>query len=124
MTSAIARKLIDSVSQQQAPLAAQRTSAVEQRLQRVLAAFAAERLGTQHFASLTGYGHGDQGRDLVDRVFARVLGAEAAAVRMQFGLGVASHSLEQFSMSLHRLQFFRPSDLGLSTDFRREDYTK
>ena len=87
VTSAIARKLIDSVSQQQAPLAAQRTSAVEQRLQRVLAAFAAERLGTQHFASLTGYGHGDQGRDLVDRVFARVLGAEAAAVRMQFVSG-------------------------------------
>ena len=114
MTSAIARKLIDSVSQQQAPLAAQRTSAVEQRLQRVLAAFAAERLGTQHFASLTGYGHGDQGRDLVDRVFARVLGAEAAAVRMQFVSGTHAITAALFGV-------LRPGDRLLSITGRPYD---
>ena len=59
---------------------------MEQRLQRVLEALAAERVGTQHFASLTGYGHGDQGREVVIG-FARVLGAEAAAVRLQFVSG-------------------------------------
>ena len=78
--SAFAEDLINAVAREQADLAAARTAAVEQRLQRVLEALAAERVGTQHFASLTGYGHGDQGREVVDRVFARVLGAEAAAV--------------------------------------------
>ncbi|WP_320677682.1 aminotransferase class I/II-fold pyridoxal phosphate-dependent enzyme [Prochlorococcus sp. MIT 1300] len=57
------------------------------RLQKVLEAFAAERVGTQHFASSTGYGHDDQSREVVDRVFARVLGAEKAAVRVQFVSG-------------------------------------
>ena len=85
--SAFAEDLINAVAREQADLAAARTAAVEQRLQRVLEALAAERVGTQHFASLTGYGHGDQGREAVDRVFARVLGAEAAAVRLQFVSG-------------------------------------
>ncbi|MDI9406593.1 MAG: methionine gamma-lyase family protein, partial [Chitinophagaceae bacterium] len=48
---------------------------------------AAERVGVQHFASVSGYGHGDQGREVLDRVFARVLQAEAAAVRLQFVSG-------------------------------------
>jgi cystathionine beta-lyase family protein involved in aluminum resistance len=112
--SAIARNLIESVIQQQAPQAAQRTSAVEQRLQRVLAAFAEERLGTQHFASLTGYGHGDQGRDLVDRVFARVLGAEAAAVRMQFVSGTHAITAALFGV-------LRPGDRLLSITGRPYD---
>jgi cystathionine beta-lyase family protein involved in aluminum resistance len=60
---------------------------VGRRLERVLAAFAAERVGVQHFASVSGYGHGDQGREVLDRVFARVLQAEAAAVRLQFVSG-------------------------------------
>ncbi len=70
-----------------APLAAAHTAAVRPRLERVLAALAAERVGVQHFASVSGYGHGDQGRDVLDRVFARVLQAEAAAVRLQFVSG-------------------------------------
>lgn len=70
-----------------APLAAAHTAAVQPRLARVLDAFAAERVGVQHFASVSGYGHGDQGREVLDRVFARVLQAEAAAVRLQFVSG-------------------------------------
>ena len=70
-----------------ASAAAHHTSQVQPRLARVLEAFAAERLGSQHFASVSGYGHGDQGRELLDRVFARVLQAEAAAVRLQFVSG-------------------------------------
>ena len=37
--------------------------------EKLLEAFEKERLGTQHFASSTGYGHGDQSREVVDRVF-------------------------------------------------------
>ena len=69
------------------PMAAARTAAVRQRLERVLSAFAAERVGVHHFASVSGYGHGDLGRETLDRVFARVLQAEAAAVRLQFVSG-------------------------------------
>ena len=69
------------------PLAAARTAGVKPRLERVLQAFAAERVGVHHFASVSGYGHGDLGRATLDRVFARVLQAEAAAVRLQFVSG-------------------------------------
>jgi cystathionine beta-lyase family protein involved in aluminum resistance len=69
------------------PLARRHTAGVRPRLERVLAAFAAERMGSHHFASVSGYGHGDLGRDTLDRVFARVMGAEAAAVRLQFVSG-------------------------------------
>jgi len=70
-----------------APLAIERRAGVKPRLERVLEAFAAERLGVHHFASVSGYGHGDLGREVLDRVFARVLQAEAAAVRLQFVSG-------------------------------------
>ena len=70
-----------------APLAAARTAAVRPQLGRVLAAFAAERVGVHHFGSVSGYGHGDLGRETLDRVFARVLQADAAAVRLQFVSG-------------------------------------
>lgn len=43
-------------------MAAARTADVRPRLERVLEAFAAERLGAHHFASVSGYGHGDLGR--------------------------------------------------------------
>ena len=67
-----------------APVARQRRAGVKPRLERVLEAFRAERLGVHHFASVSGYGHGDLGREVLDRVFAEVLQAEAAAVRLQF----------------------------------------
>jgi cystathionine beta-lyase family protein involved in aluminum resistance len=68
-------------------VALHRRAGVKPRLERVLEAFRAERLGVHHFASVSGYGHGDLGRDVLDRVFARVLQAEAAAVRLQFVSG-------------------------------------
>jgi cystathionine beta-lyase family protein involved in aluminum resistance len=112
--SAFAEDLINAVAREQADLAAARTAAVEQRLQRVLEALAAERVGTQHFASLTGYGHGDQGREVVDRVFARVLGAEAAAVRLQFVSGTHAIAAALFGV-------LRPGDRLLSITGRPYD---
>ncbi len=112
--SAAARAFVASVARDQQPLAAVRTEQVQQRLERVLAALAAERVGTQHFASLTGYGHGDQGREVVDRVFARVLGAEAAAVRMQFVSGTHAIAAALFGV-------LRPGDRLLSITGRPYD---
>ena len=62
-------------------------SKVKENLKRVLAAFREYRIGPHHFASVSGYGHNDLGREVLDRVFARVMGAEAAAVRVQFVSG-------------------------------------
>jgi cystathionine beta-lyase family protein involved in aluminum resistance len=97
-----------------APLAAARTASVRPRLERVLAAFAAERLGTQHFASVSGYGHGDGGRDTLDRVFARVLQAEAAAVRLQFVSGTHAIAAALFGV-------LRPGDRLLALTGRPYD---
>lgn len=106
--------LIDAAAQDLEPVAAVRTAAVGQRLQRVLDAFTAERLGTHHFASLTGYGHGDQSRQVIDRVFARVLGAEAAAVRLQFVSGTHAIASALFGV-------LRPGDRLLSITGRPYD---
>lgn len=60
---------------------------VKQNLKRVLTAFRSQRVGAHHFAGVTGYGHNDLGREVLDRVFAEVMGAESAAVRVQFVSG-------------------------------------
>ena len=64
-----------------------RTNDVVPRLQKVLKAFSDEGLGMHHFQSIDGYGHGDLGRELIDKVFANICGCEKAAVRMQFVSG-------------------------------------
>ena len=60
---------------------------VKQNLKKVLTAYRDCRVGVQHFASVSGYGHDDLGRETLDRVFAQVMQAEAAAVRVQFVSG-------------------------------------
>ena len=111
---AFARRKVAAVLERQQPLAQRRTAAVADRLQKVLAAFEAERVGTQHFASVSGYGHGDQGREVIDRVFARVLGAEAAAVRLQFVSGTHAIAAALFGV-------LRPGDRLLSITGRPYD---
>jgi cystathionine beta-lyase family protein involved in aluminum resistance len=97
-----------------APVVAERRAGVQPRLQRVLEAFAAERLGVHHFASVTGYGHGDLGREVLDRVFARVLQAEAAAVRLQFVSGTHAIAAALFGV-------LRPGDRLLALTGRPYD---
>ncbi|MBW4655813.1 MAG: methionine gamma-lyase family protein [Kaiparowitsia implicata GSE-PSE-MK54-09C] len=60
---------------------------VKQHLRRVLDAFRQQGVGVQHFASVSGYGHDDLGRQVMDRVFAQVMGGEAAMVRVQMVSG-------------------------------------
>ena len=96
------------------PLAAQRTAAVRPRLERVLAALAAERVGTHHFASVSGYGHGDLGREALDRVLARLLQAEAAALRLQFVSGTHAIAAALFGI-------LRPGDRLLALTGRPYD---
>jgi cystathionine beta-lyase family protein involved in aluminum resistance len=114
---ALARQAAERVAAAVAATAvasAHHTSQVQPRLARVLEAFAAERLGSQHFASVSGYGHGDQGREVLDRVFARVLQAEAAAVRLQFVSGTHAIAAALFGV-------LRPGDRLLALTGRPYD---
>lgn len=60
---------------------------VKHNLKRVLDAFRDHRVGAHHFAGVSGYGHDDLGRETLDQVFAQVMGAETAVVRVQFVSG-------------------------------------
>lgn len=60
---------------------------VKENLKKVLTAFRNYRVGVHHFAGVSGYGHDDLGRQTLDQVFAEVMGAEAAAVRVQLVSG-------------------------------------
>lgn len=55
--------------------------------EKVLNAFQKYKIGLEHFASVSGYGHDDMGREALDNVFAEVFKTEAAVVRNHFVSG-------------------------------------
>ena len=59
--------------------------------EKVLKAFINNKIGLEHFSSVSGYGHDDMGRAALDRVFAEVFKAEKAIVRNHFVSG--THAL-------------------------------
>ncbi len=59
--------------------------------EKVLKAFIDNKIGLEHFASVSGYGHDDMGREALDKVFAHVFKAEKAVVRNHFVSG--THTL-------------------------------
>ena len=79
----------------------------EQNSQKVIEAFWQNNVSEIHFASTTGYGYGDIGRDTIEKVFASSFKAEDALVRNQFISG--SHALSTTLFAL-----LRPNDLLLS----------
>jgi len=81
------------------------------KLEKVLKAFSDSHLNVQHFASSTGYGHGDLGRDIIDKIFADVLEAEKAAVRLQLVSGTHAITSSLFGV-------LRPGDYLLSVTGR------
>jgi len=74
---------------------------------KVLKAFNSNHVSEIHFNSTTGYGYNDIGRDVIERVFADILGCEDALVRSQFISG--SHAL-----TVALFAFLRPGDIMLS----------
>ncbi len=60
---------------------------------KVLNAFQAERVNDYHFNGTTGYGLSDQGRNTLDKVFARVFKTERALVRSQIVSGTHAIAL-------------------------------
>ena len=75
--------------------------------QKVLEAFQVNSVSETHFNSTTGYGYNDEGRDVIEKVFANIFKAEDALVRNQFISG--SHAL---TVTLFAL--LRPGDTLLS----------
>ncbi|WP_407657732.1 methionine gamma-lyase family protein, partial [Leptolyngbya ectocarpi] len=73
-------------------------SQVKANISRILAAFRTHKVGTHHFSGVSGYGHDDLGRQTLDRVFATLVEAEAAAVRIQFVSGTHAISCALFGV--------------------------
>ncbi|MCU6708207.1 methionine gamma-lyase family protein [Paenibacillus sp. J5C_2022] len=60
---------------------------VEKNQWKVIEAFKRHRVSDYHFSGSTGYGYNDRGREVLDEVYAEVMGAEAALVRPHFASG-------------------------------------
>ena len=65
---------------------------------KVLKAFADNRVSEPCFYGSTGYGYGDVGREVIDKVFAQVLGTEDALVRFNFVSGTHALSTALFGV--------------------------
>lgn len=89
-------------------------TSVKHNLKRVLEAFRRHRVGPHHFAGVSGYGHDDLGRETLDRVFADVMGAESAAVRVQLVSGTHAITCALFGV-------LRPGDEMLAVVGRPYD---
>ena len=59
--------------------------------EKVLKAFCKNKIGLEHFSTVSGYGHDDIGREALDNVFADIFKAEKAVVRNHFVSG--THTL-------------------------------
>lgn len=59
--------------------------------EKVLNAFIENKVAPEHFYTVSGYGHDDLGREVLDKVFANVFKAEKALVRIHFASG--THTL-------------------------------
>lgn len=59
--------------------------------EKVLNAFIDNRVAPEHFYTVSGYGHDDLGREVLDKVYAQVFRAEKALVRIHFASG--THTL-------------------------------
>lgn len=73
------------------PYFAQIDEICDRNTEKVLAAFAKNRVSATMFAGTNGYGYDDQGRDTLDQIYADIFGTEAALVRIGFVNG--THAL-------------------------------
>lgn len=65
---------------------------------KVLNAFKNNNVSEMHFNSTTGYGYNDVGRDVIEKIFAEVLGAEDSLVRNQFISGTHALTVALFAL--------------------------
>lgn len=73
---------------------------------KVLHAFTNNSVAESHFSGSTGYGYGDSGRDLLEKVFADCVGAEDSLIRHSFTCGTHTLAVALFGI-------LRPGDVML-----------
>lgn len=88
------------------PCFAKTDEITEYNQQKVLSAFIKNGVSEAMFAESTGYGYGDRGRDVIDRVAADIFCAEDALVRHNFTCGTHTLAVALFGM-------LRPGDTML-----------
>ncbi|PRO65155.1 aminotransferase class I/II-fold pyridoxal phosphate-dependent enzyme [Alkalicoccus urumqiensis] len=71
---------------------------VEENQKRVLDYFRKEGVSEFHFQQTTGYGYDDTGREVLEKIYAGVMGAEAALVRQQLVSGTHAISTALFGV--------------------------
>lgn len=100
---------------------------------KVLNAFIEYGISESHFNSSTGYGYGDRGRDTLDKVWAKVFGAEDALVRHNFTCGTHTLAVALFGVlrpgdnmlcvtgtpydTIHNVIGIKGSEMGSLKDF-------
>ena len=82
--------------------------------QKMLKAFINGGVSESCFTESTGYGYGDRGREIIDRVFAEAVGAEDSIVRHNFTCGTHTLAVALFGV-------LRPGDIMLSVTGRPYD---
>ena len=70
-----------------------------QNTERVLSAFRSHRVSDACFAGTTGYGYDDLGRETLDKIYAELLGAESALVRIGFVNGTHALTAALFALA-------------------------
>ena len=99
-------RLGEQAQKQCAPAFARVDETTEYNQQKMLKAFIDARISESHFASSTGYGYGDRGRDALDEVYAAAFGAQDALVRHSFASGTHALTVALFGV-------LRPGDTML-----------
>ncbi|MBR6033464.1 MAG: methionine gamma-lyase family protein [Clostridia bacterium] len=107
-------ELVNSVQEEIKPVFEEIDKICEYNSKKVLTAFQENHVSEMHFNSTSGYGYGDVGRDTIENIFAKVLGAEDALVRAQFISG--THALTVCLFGL-----LRPGDTVLSINGKPYD---
>lgn len=69
--------------------------------EKVLKAFIDNKIGEEHFYSVSGYGHDDIGRDAIDSVYAQTFNCESAIVRNHFVSGTHAIACALFGNLRH-----------------------
>lgn len=92
----------------------ERDKITEYNQEKMLSAFIKNHVSESHFAASTGYGTGDRGREVLEKVFADCIGAESAIFRHNFVSGTHALTVGLFGI-------LRPNDTFLCLTGRPYD---
>ena len=99
--------IIKEAEEKLSPIFKRLDEVAERGTAKVMAAFREERVSNGMFASTDGYGYDDRGRDVLDKIYARVFDAEAAFVRSSVLSGTHALAIGLFGL-------LRPGDTLLA----------